>query len=60
MVTMALCDYPQWVWDDVLDILYDRATREWECDRPEVADALAEVADALAKDPVLVVARGER
>jgi hypothetical protein len=47
------------LWDEVLDALYTAATRFWEADRPELADALAELADALAKHPPIAMARGE-
>lgn len=47
------------LWDDVLDALYAAAARFWENDRPEVADALSELADALAQHPPIAVLRGE-
>lgn len=48
-----------WLWDDVLDALYERAGEFWEQDQPEVADALAELADALAAHPPIARLRGE-
>lgn len=59
MVANVMPEFPQWVWDDVLDSLYARAHELWEDDRPELADALAQLADALAAEPPLAVLRGE-
>ena len=47
------------LWDDVLDALYAQAHAFWEKDQPEVADALAELADALAAHPPVARLRGE-
>jgi hypothetical protein len=59
VTTTAMPEFPQWLWDDVLDALYDRAKDLWEQDHPEVADAIAELADALAKQPPVAALRGE-
>lgn len=59
MVANVMPEFPQWVWDDLLDSLYARAHELWEDDRPELADALAQLADALAAEPPLAVLRGE-
>jgi hypothetical protein len=55
----AMPEFPQWLWDDVLDALYDRAAWAWENDHSELADAIAELADALAKEPPVASLRGE-
>ncbi len=47
------------LWDDVLDALYAQARDFWDKDQPEVADALAELADALAAHPPVARLRGE-
>jgi hypothetical protein len=52
-------EYPACLWDDLLDAIYDLAGREWERDRTDLADALASLADGLAKEPVVAGLRGE-
>jgi hypothetical protein len=47
------------LWDDVLDSLYAQAHEFWEDDKPEVADAIAELADALAAHPPIARLRSE-
>ncbi|WP_433015089.1 hypothetical protein [Kribbella sp. CA-294648] len=47
------------LWDDVLDSLYSQANEFWEMDKPEVADALAELADSLAAHPPVARLRAE-
>ncbi|TCN28169.1 hypothetical protein EV644_103669 [Kribbella orskensis] len=47
------------LWDDVLDSLYAQAHKFWEADKPEVADAIAELADALAAHPPIARLRSE-
>ena len=59
MVADVMPEFPQWVWDDVLDSLYAKAHDLWEADRPELADALAQLADALAAEPPVAAVRGE-
>ncbi|MPZ63430.1 MAG: hypothetical protein GEU93_19530 [Propionibacteriales bacterium] len=49
MEPTGLPSLTSWQWSDVLDELYAHATRLWEHDREELADALAELADALAR-----------
>ncbi|MGL5823736.1 MAG: hypothetical protein ACRCYU_02690 [Nocardioides sp.] len=48
-VPVVLPEYPRWLWDDVLDALYEGATGCWERGRAELADAIVEVAEAVAK-----------
>jgi hypothetical protein len=47
------------LWDDVLDSLYAQAHEFWDADKLEVADAIAELADALAAHPPIARLRGE-
>lgn len=42
-------ELPTWMWSDILDELYAHATWLWEHGREELADAIAEVADELAR-----------
>jgi hypothetical protein len=54
---MAACannlELPTWVWSDILDELYAHATWLWEHGREELADAIAEVADELARHTMI-------
>jgi hypothetical protein len=55
----SLPNLDRYTWDDVLDALYAQAHEHWENDRPEVADALAQLADALAAHPPVARVRSE-
>ena len=46
-------ELPTWIWSDILDELYAHATWLWEHGREELADAIAEVADELARHTMI-------
>jgi len=42
-----------WMWSDILDELYAHAAWLWEHGREELADAIAELADELARSTMI-------